>query len=467
MLVTSTANKIEKNPAFDSGNNIQSLWKICFPLMLSALSGTLMIFFARIFLAKFNTQAMVAATTASSVFLVFQFGATSIAMIAEVFVGQFNGARLYNKVSKPVWQMIWFSLACSLIMIPVGLWGSHWFIPSEMKVHGQPYFKWIMLFGPTFPLVSALSAFFVGRGKVKIVTFSIILGNLLNLILVLTLVFGIPNLIEPMGAKGAAIATGVAELCIALGLFAIFLNAEHREKFHSHRWQFDKALFLQCLKFGMPNAIGHMTAIGAWAAIMYLLAEKSVEHVTIMSIGLSIWSLFSFITEGLQKGVTAVASNCLGANKPELICQVFSKGLRLQVLLAMFLAIPLVFMPEYLVQFFIPFELENRAEISQLRTLMETSCRWLWIAYLFDGLAWVIDGILTAAGDTRFIMLMNSIGTWLFCIGPIYLFVIALDGSPILMLQLITVFCFILFASYFWRYKSEKWQNLSLICQFA
>jgi MATE family multidrug resistance protein len=200
---------------------------------------------------------------------------------------------------------------------------------------------------------------------------------------------------------------------------------------------------------------------------MYLLAEKSVEHVTIMSIGLSIWSLFSFITEGLQKGVTAVAANCLGADNQKLVSQVFRKGLQLQFILALLLAVPLVLMPEVLVQFFIPFANDSTPEVEHLRALMETSCRWLWVAYLFDGMAWVIDGILTAAGDTRFIMIMNSIGTWAFCIAPIYLFVVVLEGSPILMLQLITAFCFILFASYFLRYKSQKWQNASLICQFA
>ena len=444
--------------------HLKSLWVICFPLMLSALSSTLMIFLDRIILAQYETHAMVAATAASNVFFVFQFGAMSIAMISEVFVGQFNGAKQYHHVSKPVWQMIWFVLLCGTFMIPIGIWGGKFFLPAEFMHDGGPYFKWIMIFGPCFPLVAALSSFFIGRGKVKIVTISVILGNIINFVLVMAFVFGIPGIMEPLGSKGAAIATGIAEMLVAIGLFSIFLNARNRKLYHSHRWHFNKDLFVQCIKIGLPNAIGHMTASAGWAFVMYLLANRSVEHVTVLSIGLSIWMLFSFITEGLQKGVTAVVSNCIGAKKNEQISAVLRTGLQLQFLLAMVLAIPLVIMPGILVNFFIP---ADSSASPHLRELVEHSCRWLWVAYLFDGMAWVIDGILTAAGDTRFIMLMNSVGTWLFCIAPIYFFVVKMEGNPIATLQWITLFCLILFTSYFLRYKSKKWKNNILAFQMA
>ena len=47
--------------------------------------------------------------------MVFIYGGIGIASIAEVFVGQFNGAKEYLKVASLVWQMIWFSLATSVI----------------------------------------------------------------------------------------------------------------------------------------------------------------------------------------------------------------------------------------------------------------------------------------------------------------------------------------------------------------
>ena len=215
MLATSKTNKIENTAILnDSKGHIRALWRICFPLMLTALSGTLMAFLDRIILAKYDTQAMIAATIAANVVFIFQFGAMSIAMIAEVFVGQYNGAQQWKEIAKPVWQMIWFGLLCAFIMIPLGLFGETLFIPREFAKEGDPYFSWMMIFGPVFPVAAALSAFFIGRGKIKVVTLSVILGNILNLLLGLLLVWGIPGILAPLGAKGAAIATGIAETCV-------------------------------------------------------------------------------------------------------------------------------------------------------------------------------------------------------------------------------------------------------------
>jgi len=114
----------------------------------------------------------------------------------------------------------------------------------------------------------------------------------------------------------------------------------------------------------------------------------------------------------------------------------------------------MVLKPHLLMDHFIPLEGEASTSTAHLIELTEMSCLWLWIGFVFDGLAWVIDGILTAMKDTRFIMLMNAIGTWVFCIGPIYLFVFKMHGSPVLTLQLISLFYLILFSSYYFRYRS-------------
>lgn len=464
MLATSSANAKElENAAFlNTQGHLRTLWKICLPLMLSAFSGTLMMFFQRIILATYDTQAMLAATAVWSTIVLFLFSAMSIAMIAEVFVGQYNGAKKWEHVGKPVWQMIWFAILSSFVMIPVGLFGHSLLIPQELAQAGAPYFKWMMIFSPFFPLTSALSAFFIGRGQVKTVTYSVIISNMLNLVLVYLLVFGVAGIIPPLGAKGAAIATGLSEASIAIGLFCIFLNANNRKRFHTHKFHFDKALFIKCIKISVPNTLGHAASTAAWALIMYMMAKRGLAHITVMSIGLSLWALFSFITEGLQKGVTAIAANYIGAKKQKQISEVLTTGLQLQFLLALVLAIPLVLFPHLLVEFFLSSN-DTTGNASALRELVETSCRWLWLAYLFDGMAWVIDGVLTAAGDTRFIMFMHSIGTWLLCICPIYLFVVRMEGTPTLTLQLVTVFSFILFSCYFFRYKGKKWDNCLLI----
>lgn len=465
MLITSAKkNKIENaSIIIYSGSYLKELWRTCVPLMISALSGTLMIFLNRIVLAKYDTHAMLATSTAANIFTVFQFGITSLAMIAEVFVGQFNGAKQYQQVGKPVWQMIWLSLFSGLVLIPLGLFANTFFVPAEFIKEGAPYLKWMMIFGPLFPMISALSAFFIGRGEVRTITIAAILGNILSVLLAIVFVFGIPGILFPQGAKGIAFATGIAEMIMAGSLFWLFLKPEYRQRYHTHLWRFDGALFLKCMHIGLPNALGHVLATAAWACAMYLLSKRSLDHITVISIGFCIWGLFSFITEGLQKGVTALAANSIGAKQTSALKEILVAGLGLQFSLALILAIPLVLMPELLLDLFIPLSNEASQQSTHLTDLVKLSCRWLWLAYLFDGMAWVVDGILTAVGDTKFIMLMNSIGTWLLCILPIYFFVFEMQSGPMVTLQCVTVFSVILFLSYYLRYKKQKWDNKGLV----
>src|SRR5215467_289720 len=141
--------------------SVQELWAISFPLILSILSINLMTFVDRLMLSKYGIQAMNAAVVADLVFNIFQFGVLGIASISEVFVGQFNGAKKYRRMGEVVWQMVWFSLATVIFFVPMSLFAGPYLIPqAEYIADGVPFFKWIMIFGPFFPLHAALASFF-------------------------------------------------------------------------------------------------------------------------------------------------------------------------------------------------------------------------------------------------------------------------------------------------------------------
>jgi MATE family multidrug resistance protein len=207
---------------------LAELWSIAYPLMLTALSGNLMIFMDRLLLCRYVPDAMVAVSTVGMVFTIFQFAGISVASIAEVYVGKYNGANEGDKIGPLVWQMIWFSLITAIVFIPVGLFCGKLFLPEEYYHHGLLYFKTIMIFGPLFPLVAALSSFFIGQGKVKIITLSTLVVNIINIIFAYVFIFGIEGVIPAMGTFGAALALGFSILLQAIFLFAVFINKKYR-----------------------------------------------------------------------------------------------------------------------------------------------------------------------------------------------------------------------------------------------
>ncbi|HKY69773.1 MAG TPA: hypothetical protein VJ205_02640, partial [Gammaproteobacteria bacterium] len=102
-------------------------------------------------------------------------------------------------------------------------------------------------------------------------------------------------------------------------------------------------------------------------------------------------------------------------------------------------------------------------DLLTLQSLAQAGCLWIWLGFSFDGIMWILAGILTAAGDTRFIMFMSSIGAWTFGIVPIYIFVIRANGAPLLALILPAGYNLAMALCFLWRYKSGRWQQASAL----
>ena len=163
--------------------SIRELMWVAFPLMLSSLSTLAMVFVDRLFLAHYSPAALSAAVTAGTMWWAITGALLILAAMSEVFVAQYNGAGLHERIGRPVWQMIWFSLGTILICIPLGLYGGPLIFQGSVNFQLETsYFGWLNFFGPTWPLSAALSAFWVGRGKVRMVTMLALLANGLNVL---------------------------------------------------------------------------------------------------------------------------------------------------------------------------------------------------------------------------------------------------------------------------------------------
>lgn len=446
---------------FRSGG-IREVLYIAFPLMLAALSINLMMFCDRLILARYSLQAMNAVAIATMTIAICQFGLIGIVSIAEVFVGQHNGAKDYHKLAEPVWQMIWLSLGSFIIFIPLALFTGKWAIPSSYQALGLTYYKLITAISPIMALSAAISAFFIGQGKTKLVMYLTIVANILNLFLDIILIFGIPHFIPAMGVTGAAMATTIAECSQFLLLLIIFLNSHNRQYFNSHLPRFNLKVLLQCVRIGAPNSIGHMIEIAAWAFLLNMMAHVSIAHVTVVAIGSNIYVLFAFVTDGLEKSITTITANYIGAKLLPMIKRVFRSGLSALFIIIGLIAIPLLFFPNIVINIFLN-KSQHIQNIQTIQHYLNITLLGVWLYLIFDGIVWVIAGILTAAGDTLFIMIVNASCAWLFAILPIYFFIVRQHVSPSWIWFLITTYSAINCLLFYLRYHYGKWQKRNIM----
>lgn len=440
--------------------SLRELWQISFPLVISLMSASLMLFLDRLFLARYSLTALNAAAHAGASVQFLQFWSIATVSIAEVFVGRYNGAGKLEKIGKPVWQMIWLALGTFCIYIPIGLFaGPYLFFSETYKQLEIEYFRLLTCIIPIAALSAALSAFYIGRGKVRFVTAVMLGANLINVLLDALLIFGFSPWIPPLGISGAAIATGIALTCQAAILFFAFFCKNNRQSYGTGRWRINKRLFRSCVAIGLPNAVAHSIEIFAWVLIFDLMTRLGSDYMTVVTIAQSILFLFSFFTEGLSKGATAIASNFIGSQRQDLVWKLLASGTKFYACIFILLGGLLVWNPDPLISWFLP---ESATQSLATQATLRAACFWVWLYFLFDGISWLLIGLLTAAGDTRFVMKVGGTAPIIFALLPVYIFVFQW-GAPANVTWMSIAFCS--FASgliYLWRFRSEKWKEAVL-----
>jgi len=421
----------------------------------------LMLFVDRLLLAKYSQEAFNAAVSASTLGWGLIFGWMALANISEVFVAQYNGAQRYEKIGSPVWQMIWLGFASFLFFIPLAFWGGPLFFgDSNQYVYQKEYLRWMLIFGPSYPLYGALTGFFVGRGKVITITILSLITNLINAGLDWLLIFGVEGWIPSLGVAGAAIATSGSQIFQALVLAIVFLKPAYRKKYHSWNYKFQPELFKRCFKVGFPIALFASFEILGWALFYMIMTWASPKHITIAGISQSILILFYFFGEGISKGIAAIAGNYIGAKKLYLISESVFSGIKLHLTFFFLLFIGFYFFADELAEQFLNLP-EKDLSPAFLKSLQ--TCVYLVILYLlFDGLRFLYMGVLTAAGDTLYLLFGGALSVWIFLVVPVYIAVMKYHASIEVASLITVIFALGALLVYFWRYATGAWKTFQV-----
>jgi len=442
--------------------SIRELLYLALPLMLSSFSVVSMLFVDRLMLAHYSSAALNAAVNAATFGWAFIFGWMILTTIAEVFVAQYNGANKLDQLGEPVWQMIWLSLLSTLLFLPMGIWGPEFFygVSPDKEMH-RDYFQWMMLFGPSFALFGALSGFFVGQGKIMLVTGLALGANLVNALMDMTLIFGIEGYVPSMGVKGAAIATSGCAVFQVLILFVIFLSRKNRKLCGTGHYAFRPQLFWKCLVVGAPGAIFVVLELLGWSTFYSMMSVVGERYITIAGICQSVTIFLYFFGEGMNKAVATIAANLIGAKQPQLIPQVVKTGIKLQVFFFLMMAVLLALTVDIVIDQFLPFMTPEMAD--SMYDALVVSLIWTLFHLLFEGIRLLYSAVLTASGDTLFLLFAGSTSVWLFMVLPTY-FIVVKGGASVEIATFLWVSYSILAAFvYYKRFAKGKWRGIDLI----
>ncbi len=409
------------------------LFKVSAPLMLSFLSILTMTFVDRLFLANYSIDALSAMSSAGTLAFSITFGVQNLTLIASIFVAQLNGAKKYKELGSPVWQMFWFALATYFIFIPLAFTAKYYlFLGSPIATQQNLVFKCIMLISPLFAMVGGLQSFYNGQGKTLVITYLSLIGNIVNLMLAPFLIFGFKNIIPSLGIIGANIATATSLSIQIIILMFLFLSARNRKLYATHKWHFNLPMLKACLKIGSPEALAFGVEICCWGIFYNMMATISQMHIMVAAIAQSIILLLFFFVLSIGQGVAIIAGNFIGANCKQAIHDIFYAGLVLIVIYTLCILFLFHCFSEFIVNLFFykqinlgnintVFPLEN---LTNIKPVIEQILPLLAIYLGFEAARFMINGLLKAAGDTVFLLIIGIINTGMFLIVPTYIMMI-------------------------------------------
>jgi len=439
--------------------SLREMWASAWPLMLGLMSGSLMFFSDRLILARVGVDAMNAAAHAGLTSYGWMIFAIVVAEVTEVFVGKYNGEGALKKVGTPVWQMLYFTL----LWAPVFILGAYFIAPLQFAGTGNTenevaYFRGVMYFGPFFVSSIALAGFFIGTGSMRVVTWTMITANISNILLDCLFVFGFG-----MSCFGAGLATGLSQMGQTAIYLTLFLKKSNREIYGTSAWAFDRKQFIDFLTIAVPSAVGRIMEMIAHIIFFRIIINAGKETTTIITLVQSLFLLSGFLVDGLAKGSTAIVSNLFGAREFSLLQKVVRAAMTLHTFIALSLLATLMCFLEPIMQIFFSAADQHLIANAHFLATLRMGVFWMCLYFLFDGFAWIFFGLFTAAGDTKFVMYINTCLTWAIYVLPVYIVVGVYHKTADIAWMVLAFYNLVICTCYYIRYRRTITGNLAAV----
>ncbi|TVQ24395.1 MAG: MATE family efflux transporter [Spirochaetaceae bacterium] len=441
---------------------LSRLVAIALPMIISQASETAMLFVDRLFLARVSkvhlAAAMAGGLTNFTVVSVF----AGIAGYVNAIVAQYYGANQRTQCARSTFQALLFSVSTVPIVLLIarvipGFFGIMGHDPAQVPLE-TTYAQWLISGSVILLMRNALTGFFLGIGRTRIVMIANIAAAFVNIPLNYVLIFGAFGL-PALGMTGAAIGTLGGGLTALLILAIGYLSRRVDEAYQTRSARsFDRALFGRLIRFGGPAGIEIFLNVLAFNLFVQLMHGYGSDVAAAITIAFN-WDIVSFIPMlGLGVATTAVVGQYMGANDID--------GARRTTLLS--LRIGWAYTGAMMVLFLVATGPLVRVfsggfdDAASVEPLARVMLRLAGLYVMADSTQLVFAGALRGAGDTAWVMRMSAILHWVFAAIVIVLIRVVV-ASPIVVWVVFIVFVITLGAAMVLRFRTGAWQQMRVI----
>jgi putative MATE family efflux protein len=449
-------------------HNGREILALATPTILTMLSQTLMWTVDTALLGRVNSVSLAAAGLGGMLTWATYSLFNNLSRITGTFVSQAHGREDNESVAHYAWQGLYIALFTGLILQVLGYfsftvlpWTRN---PADVQDLTYVYIKWRSMSAVFTQLIFALMGFFQGRRDVKVPMYAGIIGNVLNMVLDVWLIFGWGGFelagrtwlaVPAMGVKGAAIGTSVGTFVNAVALIWWALAPRLREKYQIHKFRKPEwRAIANMIRVGLPSAWEGFIDMGGFLMFTIFVGTAGAVPLAASQITIQLLS-FSFMPLwGLTTAASVLTGNWIGAGKPDTAAHYGRQTYKLGTYYSVALAVVIILLRHEIFKVF-----TNDPEILALGAGLAISAA---IFQYFDGIRMLSSGILQGAGDTRYTMWVTLVLMWGGFIPLTWYLIVFRDGNVIAAWYGASV-CYLAQGVLMWqRFRSGKWKKIEI-----
>ena len=434
----------------------KEIWRIAYPIMLSSLAVSALNIIDTIFLGRVGEVELGASVICGTFYFIILLTGMALSNGAQIIMSRRLGENHEKEVGTIFDHTVYLLLLFSVLGFVILRFGAHPLF--KFIIHSEKIYSASMLFLDArawgiFPALVTMvfRALCTSIARTKIITYSMAVMALINIVLDYVLIFGKFGF-RPMGIEGAAVASVIAEAFQLVFLFLYVLIREGRAKYLLMYFpRPDKTTFFKIFDISAPIGLQFFISMFGWF-LFFVFIEKIGEHqLAISNIVRNAYMLSMTPIWGLSAAASSITSNIIGQKKHSEVFDAVKKCCVFSLSLISLLALVNIVIPEPLLSIFTS-DKKLIADSYSCLSIMNA-------AMLAFSVAFILMNVVSGTGATRQALIIESIAITVY-IAYIYI-VVEIMHLPVEAVWVSEIIYWIIIGVMSWVYlRSMKWEKI-------
>ncbi len=335
-----------------SSTSYKHIFTLSVPIMLGSAAQNIIVLSDSVFLFHYDALDFAAAGLVGVFYLIIASIGYGFSRGGQILIARRNGENNFKAAGVDFQSLVVFELFLSVLLFLFLQFFSKGFfslfvtnpnILEKCLDYIEP-----RSYGVFFSYIGvSMVAFYTGIARTKFIIYDTLVLIVVNLVLNYIFIFGKFG-IEPLGIRGAALASTIAEV-VAFLVFLVYLindkSSRSYELFKFHRISFKdiKNMF----SIASPMVFQSILGIGSWFLFFSFIENMGKEELAISNILRTVYLILSIPCWGYSAGINTLVSQFIGYQKRQAVIPLILKTTKLNLITTILISLPVVLFPEF------------------------------------------------------------------------------------------------------------------------